>query len=82
MDLDAGTAGQIGSILSFYYWAGMAGEELKGWEKIYGEEVILDSYSVPFIKIPGLQFRIGTGRRVDEPRPKKSGFYVTMVWRP
>lgn len=72
----------IGSILSFYYWAGMAGEELNGWEKIYGQEVILDSDSVPFIKIPGLQLRIGTGIRVDEPYPKKSRLYVTMVWRP
>ncbi len=72
----------VGSIFSIYYWAGMAGEELKGWEKIYGEEIILDSESVPFMKIPGVQFRIGIGMQVDEPRPQKSNFYVTMVWRP
>ncbi len=72
----------IGSIFSFYYWAGMAGEELEGWEKIFGQEITLDSVAMPLLGVPGVQFRIGSGIRTDEPYPKKTRFYLGVSWRP
>ncbi len=68
--------------VTFWYWGGTTREKLDGWEKLYGVETVLSEAGIPWMRIPGLDLRMGWAQRVDDPSPRRNRFWIGLAWRP
>jgi hypothetical protein len=67
---------------TLWYWGGTTRETLDGWEKLYGMEVVLNDAGIPWMRIPGVDLRMGWAQRVDDPSPRRNRFWIGLAWRP
>ncbi|HEX5832045.1 MAG TPA: hypothetical protein VFY16_13775, partial [Gemmatimonadaceae bacterium] len=68
-----------------YYWIGSGGGaegELDRWHRVIGAEYAARFPTIGFVRLPGVDARVGAGYSLDEPYRDRLRAYVSVVYRP